>query len=240
MTKKTDGAAWPDATIQSVLNEAWWEQTKTRDRCLGRLGWAYVANATLIPMHLVVQGRASATDHNTARFQLTELRAGSRIDPAELPVAALSLKAGEVAMCQRGKRRPVLVLGDVGVPQKAPPGAAKHPYQRSCLVAPYYGVGANGQRAGWNDVHVRAIQTGRLPQYLWDRLPESREESGSVLRLDRLHALGSHHDAVDCTTWKLSTPALDVVRDQLEWLIWGDLRDDSSLAVARELLAEFV
>ena len=61
--------------------------------------------------------------------------------------------------------------------------SASWQHRRALLVAPYYGVQADGTRAGWNPEFVSRIQRAEYSQYVWDRLPEGGLREGSILRL---------------------------------------------------------
>ena len=48
------------------------------------------------------------------------------------------------------------------------------------------------------------------PQFFWDQLPVAGSEE-SILRLDHLQPMGTHHDAHQLSEYKLSDDALEVV-----------------------------
>src|SRR5205807_1023610 len=141
-----------------------------------------------------------------------------------LPVAALPTPPGEVHLVQRAKRRPVLVVSAGGpeVPPALRVGSARWPTVPTILVAPYYGVDADGTRGGWPAPFVTRIRRCEYPQYLWDRLPLSGPAE-SILRLDHLQPVGRHANAYELTRFRLGDEALVLLDEWLAWLMTGQL-----------------
>lgn len=100
------------------------------------------------------------------------------------------------------------------------------------LVAPYYGV-AQSKRAGWNPLLVERIRRCRYSQYVWDQLPVD-STTASILRLDHVQGLAiqpySHKD----TGYRLGPEALDLVLEWYQWFLFGEIAQDSLLALVRE------
>ncbi len=57
---------------------------------------------------------------------------------------------------------------------------------------------------------VERTRHREYPQFFWDQLPISGVEE-SILRLDHLQPMGTHHDAYQMSEYKLSDDALEVV-----------------------------
>lgn len=128
----------------------------------------------------------------------------------------------------------MLILGGCAEMPKKPAGASSWLYQPAMLVAPYYGIDADGSRGGIARELVDAVRWLRWPQFLWDMLP-LHGPAESILRLDNAFALGRHHDRVDLTEHCLSDRALTIVHDQLFWLTTGLLPAEGDLFEARDL-----
>ena len=71
------------------------------------------------------------------------------------------------------------------------------------------------------------------PQFFWDQLPISGPEE-SILRLNHLQPIGNHHNAHQLSEYKLSDDALEVVDELFRLLIWGEISEDSLIAMYRE------
>ena len=110
---------------------------------------------------------------------------------------------------------------------------ARHSTAPTVLAAPYYGATRDGSRGGYNPQFVERIRHCEYPQFLWDQLPVAGSEE-SILRLDHLQPMGAHHDAYQLSEYKLSDDALEVVDELFQLLIWGQIPEDSLIAMYRE------
>ena len=100
-------------------------------------------------------------------------------------------------------------------------------------IAPFYGVEQKG-RAGYNPEFVERIKHATYPQFMWDILPHTENES--MLRFDQLQPLGIHHQSYSHTGYKLSEEALNLIDEWLYWYINGI--DGKEIASMRELINE--
>ena len=128
----------------------------------GRLLRTLVPYPDMKPYRLVPEGRGDeARQHQRANYRMEEFRIG---DPprnvSALPVAGLPLREGETHLVRRGKIRPVVVVASPGdtIEPRFTRHSASWQHRRALLVAPYYGVQADGTRAGWNPDFVSRIQ----------------------------------------------------------------------------------
>ncbi len=136
--------------------------------------------------------------------------------------------------------RPAVVIARSGAPvaQELKRGAASWQSNPTILVAPYYGVDADGARGGWNPEFVKRIQCAEYSQYLWDVLPIGGTDEGSILRLDHVFPVGADSSNWRLTEFKLSSAAREIIDEWLLWHITGGLVGDSALDCARKVLTE--
>ena len=142
---------------------------------------------------------------------------------------------GEVWAAYRAKRRPCLIISYAFPPVDSAltKGMARHSTAPTILAAPYYGATKDGSRGGYNPALVEQIRHCDYPQFLWDQLPITGPEE-SILRLDHLQPIGNHHNAYQLSEYKLSSDALQVVDELFRFLIWGEIPEDSLIAMYRE------
>jgi hypothetical protein len=152
----------------------------------------------------------------------------------------LPLRDGETHLVRRGKIRPVVVLASPGdtVERRFTRHSASWQHRRALLVAPYYGVQADGTRAGWNPEFVSRIQRAEYSQYVWDRLPEGGLSEGSILRLDHVFPIGDDPANWTLLGYRLREDARAILDEWLSWHISGVLVPDGVLELARAELAE--
>ena len=232
---------FPEASVHNLTGD-WWEPAAGGEMIPGRLLRTLVPYPDMKPYRLVPEGRGDeARQHQRANYRMEEFRIG---DPPKnvsaLPVAGLPLRDGETHLVRRGKIRPVVVVASPGdtIEPRFTRHSASWQHRRALLVAPYYGVQADGTRAGWNPEFVSRIQRAEYSQYVWDRLPEGGLPEGSILRLDHVFPIGD-----DPANW---TPLGYWLRDDIraildEWLSWhisGVLVPDGVLEWARDELAK--
>lgn len=225
---------YPEDCVQSLIDH-WWVDNTDRVLCRGALVSAFVPHADQVPYTFEPVARTEATRHDSATIQVAPLRVGQPLKKTELPVAAMPLHLGEVWAAYRAKRRPCLIIGSPSrsVDHTLTRGMARHSTAPTVLAAPYYGVTREGSRGGYNPAFVERIRHCEYPQFLWDELPISGVEE-SILRLDHLQPIGTHHAAYQLSEYKLSNDALEVVDELFRLLIWGEIPEDSLIALYRE------
>ena len=227
---------YPEDCVQSIIQPGdWWISNTDRVLCRGALIFAFVPHVDQVPYTFEPVARTEATRHDNATIQVAPLRVGQPLRRTDLPVAAMPLHAGEVWSAYRAKTRPCLIIGSA--PLRVDPalttGMARHSTAPTLLAAPYYGATRDGRRGGYNPAFVERIRHCDYPQFLWDHLPISGAEE-SILRLDHLQPIGNHHNAYRLSEYKLSDDALEVVDELFRLLIWGEIPEDSLIAMYRE------
>ncbi len=226
-----------EISVRDLINSSWWE---TCDRgepvAKGRLVWAFVPHVDQIPYALIPEERSSATEHKTAKVTIAQCRITERVQPNQLPVAALPQRDGERWIVQRAKIRPCIVVADGGGQVvKAERGGSKWQTAPTLLVAPAYGAEITPTRAGWNEKLVRRIGNAEYPQYMLDELP-LKGAGQSVVRLDHIQPIGNHHQTHDATEYKLSAEATKLLDEWVNWYRSGALDSSSALYTIREQL----
>lgn len=225
---------FPPDCVQALV-DPWWIPSKEGVPERGRLLWAIVPIVGFTPRELKAARTGVSENHERATFVLEAIRVSQKQAPG-LPVAALPAFEGEVNAVYRAKRRPVVVLGvSPTIDLKASGGTKGWQTDPMLLVAPYFGVPADGSRGGWNPEFVRRIRHAEYPSYAYDRLPPGHKTE-SILRLDQLQPIGRHHDSYERTDWRLSDDALGLVDEQLRWLTTGLLDGEKMLDFARSEL----
>lgn len=233
----------PDDCIQ-VLTNGWWERTSpvVGPPVLrrGQLIKAFIPIVGALPYQLVPEGRsADPTDHTVARYRVLPLTASGLPPGPALPVAGLPSRPGEPYALFRAKRRPALVLSTSGseIDASLKKGFPAWQTTPTVLVAPFFGVEADGGRAGWPPQFVTRIRRCEYPQYVWDYLPGATGKE-SILRLDQMQPIGKHAASHDDTGFSLTAEGLSILDEWTTWLITGTL-GDGALAAAREALSDF-
>lgn len=197
----------------------------------------FIPHVGIKPMTLDAEGRVDPTSHEAARFKIVPMLASGRRTAPKLPVAAMPIFQGEVHAVYRAKHRPALVLsvGGDDLPTDVRKGLGWKGAP-ALLVAPYYGVDANGKRGGWPTEFVRRISRGEYPQYAYDRLPHGGCEE-SILRLDHTQPIGHDPASYRLTDFELSQDALAVIDEWFAWLVSGTLAPDGILSMLADHLA---
>ena len=237
---------YPDASIHNLTGD-WWEAAPNGEMTRGRLLKTIVPYPDMKPYRLLPEGRGDeARQHQRANYRMEEFRVG---DPpgsvSTLPVAGLPLRDGETFLVRRGKTRPAVVVSMPGtlVDPQFRRNAASWQHRPALLVAPYYGVQADGTRAGWNPEFVSRIQRAEYSQYVWDVLPAGGLREGShsggrnILRFDHLFPIGDDPANWILTDYRLRDDALDIVDEWLSWHVSGVLIEDGVLDFARREFA---
>jgi hypothetical protein len=218
--------------LQSLVGD-WWISSKGGAAERGRLLWAIVPHVDQKPFGLVAKSRTEPTEHGKANYEVLPLSrqtlSAFRSAPS-LPVAGMPDLPDEFKMVFRGKRRPVLVLGNAGtaVEKNLRLGDVRYHTNRTLLVAPYYGA------EKWRPQLIEKIRRCTYPQFVWDWLPPYKADRQSILRLDHIQPIGNHGESYDITDHALSENALALIEEQLTWLRTGSLPEDSIIAYLRD------
>jgi hypothetical protein len=232
---------YPEDTIQAFVSE-WWKEEKTPGLKRGRLIWGFVPHVFQVPMVLIPIGRSDPTNHERMDYRLEPLKAVKYPKLPRLPVAAFPLFEGEMLSAYKAKKRPLLVVSTGGpqIPKEITGGSPKWQTLPAMLVAPFYGAGFDGKRAGFNEEFVRRIRRCEYPQYLYDKLPEGGRTEESILRLDHLQPFPLFDQAYQWTPYCLSEDALTILDEWLHWLVEGILPEDSILGMYRDVLGNLI
>jgi len=228
---------YPELCVQSLVTSKWWVKHEANSLCRGALIQAFVPHVDQTPYGFELVGRNSADKHDTAIVKVGPIKVDQPLKPTSLPVAAMPLNGGEIWGAYRAKKRPCLVLScdHPIVNSELTKGMAHHSTAQTCVVAPYYGVTKNHTRSGYRKEFVERVQQCEYPQFFWDHLPFVDGEE-SILRLDQMQPIGTHHHAYKLSTHKLSDEALSLIDDMLSWLVWGGVAPDSQILAYRELI----
>ena len=225
----------------------WWVETQDRSFAAGRLVWAFVKHVDQVPQALVATGRGdNPRQHSLADCEIVPVSSDKLFSRSRLPVAALPCFDREIRAVYRAKKRPVLVLTVPGpeIDRKAL-GFTDKPKAmtaRTLMVAPFYGIDeGTGRRAGWPAPFVERVKRCEYPEYVYDNLPLDLVKE-SILRLDHIQPISTHHVAYEATGWTLSDEALAVMQEWVAWHLLGRTPDPddelSMLGFLRQALAE--
>lgn len=231
---------FPDDCIQAIISiDGWWEENKSKNICRGALLFAYIPHVDQTPYQFVPIGRNEPTQHQNAKVKVEPLKVGQPLKQPDLPVAAMAKQRDEVWSAHRAKVRPCLVISSntPRVNKELTRGKPKHATAPTILVAPYYGIDKSIQRAGYTKEFVELVRHCEFPQFIWDCLPIKGPKE-SLLRLDQLQPIGSHYNAYNLTTCKLSEEGMNFIDDMLKWLIWGGYSEEGDLNAFKELIEE--
>ena len=220
---------FPDDSIQSIIVPSpWWEKSEGKNLERGSLVYASVPHVDQVPYTVKPIARSEPERHDKAILDIAPLRMKARRTKEDLPVAAMTLFDGELWTAYRAKKRPCLVLGanlpivDNSLRREMP----KKSTAPVVLVAPYYGVDRDGNRAGYNPELVERTRHAEYPQFFWDKLPISGPKE-SILRLNHMQPVGTHYNSYELAGHKLSENAMELIDDYLQWVIWGGVPEDS-------------
>jgi len=230
---------YPDDCLQALFDD-WWVEDENHDYSTGRLLWAFVPHVDQVPFALIPEGRDEPTNHSTAKYLIKPIQIQKPSRGPLLPVAALPNYPGEVRTVYRAKKRPVLVIGSGSkeVSKELRRGYPKWQTSPTILVAPYYGIENTHKRSGWPKKLIERVRRCEYPQYFWDILPLSSSTNESILRLDHIQPIGLHHFSLEWTKFRLNEEAMELLKEQITWLLWGVLPEDSLfLEMREELLA---
>lgn len=227
---------YPDDCIQSIIKPTeWWIRNEERRLCRGALVFAFAPHVDQVPYTFEPIGRADPTRHSDAVLRVSPLRVNQPLRKTDLPVAAMTLHHREVWAGYRAKKRPCLVIGSISpeVDGALTRGMPKNSTAPTILAAPYYGVDIDGTRAGYKPEFVERVRHCEYPQFCWDCLPLEGGPNESILRLDHLQPIGTHHNSYELSEYRLSDEALEVIDELVRWLIWGGLYEDSLITMYR-------
>ena len=234
---------YPDDCLQSIISnpEEWWIENREKKLIRGALVFAFVPHFDQMPYGFVPIGRNDATEHSEARIKVSPLKVDQPLKQTDLPVAAMPRHRGEVWAAYRAKVRPCLVLGSIDKPsvdKKLTRGMPNHLSAPTIIVAPHYGADKDGTRAGYNQEFVERIRHCEYPQFVWNPLPLKGGPNESILRLDQMQPIGSHHHSFRVTEFQLCEDAVDVLDELIQWNLWGGVPESGHVASYRELIEE--
>lgn len=220
--------------------EPWWIEKDYLEFETGRLVWIYFTYFSIIPYELVAKertdqnGNKDSTEHRYVDYLIKELRIKEKRDKSILPVAGLPLHDKELYVVSKAKKRPALILpnNSLQLPKSITLGRPSWQRHPSILVAPYYGVGSNGKRAGFSEEFVQRVKHCEYPQLLYSKLPfkDSKTEE-SILFFNHMLSIGKHHDTIELTPYSLSDDAIEILEEYLEWYLFGRLDNESSIII---------
>ena len=219
---------YPEDSIQNMLEPSdWWIQDDSFSFDRGYLIRAFLPHVDQIPKTVIFSGRTNPIEHNSAEIRIEPLRVKRRPKKPFLPVSGAPLFGGEQYVLNRAKKRPAIILSGGGTEIDKALNRGKPNWQTSphILVAPFYGVDENGQRAGFNPNFIKAVRSGKYRQLMWDKLPLNSKTEESILYFNHIQPIGRHHDSIEYTGYRLSDDALMVFEDWLKWFINDDYEE---------------
>lgn len=221
---------YPETSVQNLYH-SWWKEQPEKYPVRGSLVFAFIPHVDQVPYTLRGIAREDATCHDKATYHLEQLRIKERQSRTDLPVAAMPLFAGELWTAYKAKKRPCLVLSDPPplVSKKLNLGLPNRNIAPVINVAPYYGADQDGSRAGYRPEFVERVRHAEYRNFFWDSLPLPGKTKESILRLDHIQPVGSHHNSYEISGWKLTEEALDIVDDWFLWSLYGQIPQDSPL-----------
>lgn len=233
---------YPDDCLQSAIADEWWLEDSAPSLSRGALVAAFIPYVDQTPFTFEPIGRKDATQHDKATVRVAPLKVDQPLKQTQLPVAAMPLHGNEVFCAYRAKRRPCLVVGTQSprVDRKLTQGKPNHATSSAVLVAPFYGVDQGVKRAGYNAVFIERVRQGEYPQFLWDKLPIKSGPQESLLRLDQIQPIGTHHQAYKPLGYKLSEGALVVLDELISYQFSGGVPAAGIFAAYRELIEEML
>ena len=232
---------YPDDCVQSIIHpNHWWVANEHKQLCRGALVFAFLPHIDQVPYTVKPVGRVQADQHDTAEIKIEPLRIRQPRKQTELPVAAMPLHAGELWAAYRAKKRPGLVVSANHNPidRKLTKGMPNRFTAPTILACPYFGADQDGKRSGYSPQFVERVRHCEYPQFFWDKLPIDGPQE-SILRLDQIQPVGTHHNSYQLSAFKLSDDALEVIDELIQWQIWGGVRADSLIALYRQEIESF-
>lgn len=228
---------FPEDCLQSIIKPSeWWVKNEDNTLCRGALAFAFAPHVDQMPYQFEPVGRTDPLSHGTANLKVSPLKIDQPLKRVSLPVAAMTQNPGEVWAAYRAKRRPCLVIGSSNptVDKNLTKGKPNHATAPTILMAPYYGADENGQRAGYSEPFRERVRHCEYPQFVWDCLPIPTGPTESILRLDHIQPIGTNYNSYKLSSYKLSEEALDIIDEQINWLLYSGVPEDSLIAMYRE------
>lgn len=232
---------WPEDSIQSLI-DPWWIK-KPKDTASSIERWdllvALVPYLGEIPHRVQELTRATDREHTALNCRIDAFKIDTHYSEPDLPSAALP----EPQFMFSGKVRPVLVVSHAHpIPNRKIRDSARWQTKPTYLVAPFYGVEADGSRGGWPQRFVDRIRQAAYPQYFWDHLPPGLPRlkptaCTSVLRLDQIFPINREPSTLVHAGWTLSEEARKVIKDWTQWHHENRAVDDGPVHKFRKYLA---
>lgn len=205
----------------------------------GREGLYGLICLTLIRFHIriIPIGRSDdPADHETARVEIKPFFIGEPVKKNHLPVAALPLYESEQFCVYRAKKRPAVIISKGGPPveKELTRDLPKSRTVPTVLVAPSYGADT-----GYRKEFIERVRHCEYPQFMWDLLPVGGKEKGSIIRLDHMQPVVRNTKTIEFTRYCLSEKAMVFVMEWVDWLISGQMVQNSALCETREFLMAY-
>jgi len=233
--------SFSENSLQSLAESEWWIKNESKKLCRGALIFAFIPHIDLIPCSLEPVSRTEATKHDSAIVQVSPISINQPLKKKPmLPIAAMPLNDGEVWAAYKAKKRPCLVFSNSGIPvdKELTRGKPNHATAPTFLAAPYYGIGQNGKRSGYNPLFIEGVRHCEYSQFHWEKELPFKGGEESLLRLDHLQALGAHYKSYELSDYMLSPYAMSLLDDLLHWFVWGGLPKNSDLLHYKDLIQE--
>jgi|WetSurMetagenome_2_1015567.scaffolds.fasta_scaffold09881_5 hypothetical protein len=234
--------SFPEDSLQSFAGaDKWWIKNESKKLCRGALIFAFAPHVDLTPHYIESVGRTDATKHDSAVIQVSPLSINQPLKKIpQLPIAAMTLFEGEVWAAYRAKKRPCLVFSVGGIPVDKELTRRKSPRATAptFLAAPYYGIGQNGKRSGYNPLFIEGVRHCEYSQFHWEKELPFKDGEESLLRLDHLQPLGAHYNSYKLSDYMLSPYAMSLLDDLLYWFVRGGLPENSDLLLYKEFIKE--
>lgn len=233
---------YPEASIQSVVASAgdWWVNDPAYDYNRGRLVRAFLPHVSQVPLIICGEGREDPTNHRSFHCKLKPLDVKQPTPKETLPVAAVPAYEAEVRAVYRAKKRPAIIVAEEGklVPKKLTLGKPAWQTAPNLLVAPYYGTDEGGKRAGFSPAFLDRVLKCEYSRFMLEWLPIDGSPGGSLLRIDHIQPIGSHHNSLEPTAWRLNDKALKTLDEWIWWHLEGKLEEDTNIAITRGLFLD--
>ena len=233
---------FPEVSIQSIVAPAgdWWLKDPAYAYNRGRLVMAFLPHVSQVPLVICAEGRKDPAVHTVFRCSLKPLDVKRPKRKGILPVAALSTPESEVRAVYRAKKRPAVIVAEEGVSLPGEFTLGKPAWQTAptLLVAPYYGTEESDKREGFNPAFLDRVLKCEYSRFMLDWLPIEGSPGGSLLRIDHIQPIGSHHNSLEPTIWRLNDEALNTLDEWICWHFEGKLAEDTNIAATRGLFLE--
>ncbi|EMS79165.1 hypothetical protein [Desulfotignum phosphitoxidans] len=229
---------YPLDSIQAFdESQPWWEHTDSKAIERGSLIWAFLPYVDQVPYEVVPRGRKEPTLHDRAYVTIKPLDIKKTGKRSDLPVAAMPLGSKEVWSLYRAKKRPSLVLAKTktAVDRSVLHGNPRKNIAPSLIVAPYFGVDQEGNRAGYPPEFVERVRHIWYPQFFWDMLPISGT-SESLLRFEQTQPVGYNYLSYETTGYKLSEYAMSVIDEVFHFYLNDNMLAEGILKAYQDVI----